>query len=67
MIIERTSKEILLRLPPDTDILSLQRMVNLIKYKRAIKKSKATEKQVSKLSDELSSGWWKENKGRFIK
>lgn len=67
MIIERTSDEILLRLPADTDIFSLQRIANLLKYKKAIRKSKATEKQIEKISKELKANWWKENKGRFIK
>lgn len=67
MIIERTSKEILLRLPADTDILSLQRIVNILKYKKAIKDSQATEKDASKLADDLNANWWKKNKSRFIK
>ena len=67
MIIEKTAKEILFRLPPDTDIFSLQRIVNLLKYEKVIKKSKATEKQIEKLSDELKSKWWVQNKKRFIK
>lgn len=67
MIIEKTSKEILFRLPPDTDIFSLQRIINLLKYERVIKKSRATEKQIEKLSDELKSKWWAQNKKRFIK
>ncbi|HSZ86304.1 MAG TPA: hypothetical protein VK787_09750 [Puia sp.] len=67
MVIERTGKEIIFRLPPDIDVSGLQRIVNYLKYKETIMKSKGTELQASQLADESKKRWWKENKQRFIK
>lgn len=67
MLVERTSNEIVFRLPADTDIFSVQRILNYFKYKNAIKESKATEEDAEKLANESKSNWWKENKNRFIK
>lgn len=67
MVIERTSNEIIFRLPADIDTTGLQRIVNYLKYKEAIRKSEGTESQANKLSDESKKRWWAENKERFIK
>ncbi len=67
LLVERNTNEIVLRLPADTDIFSVQRVLNYFKYKQAIKKSKATEKEVEQLAKEFKTNWWKENKNRFIK
>ncbi|MHB1179165.1 MAG: hypothetical protein ACYCZO_12635, partial [Daejeonella sp.] len=45
----------------------LQRIVNYLKYKEAIRKSQGTESQTNKLADESKKRWWAENKERFIK
>jgi hypothetical protein len=66
MIIEKTDKEIIFRLPADTDIDSLQRIINYLKYKEAIKNSQATEEQANELANESKKRWWAENKQRFI-
>ncbi len=67
LLIERNINEIVLRLPADTDIFSVQRVLDYFKYKQAIKKSKATEREVEQLVMESKTNWWKENKNRFIK
>ena len=67
MLVERTPNEVIFRLPADTDIFSLQRIVNYLKYKTAIRESKATEKDAEELATESKATWWKENKSRFIK
>jgi len=67
MLVERTKDEVILRLPADTDIQSLQKILNFLRYKSAIKDSKATEKDASELAKETKSGWWKDNKERFVK
>lgn len=67
MVIERTSNEIIFRLPADIDTTGLQRIVNYLKYKEAIRKSEETESQANKLADESKKRWWAENKKRFIK
>jgi len=67
MVIERTDKEIIFRLPGDIDTTGLQRIVNYLKYKEAIRKSQGTEEQANKLANESKKRWWAENKERFIK
>lgn len=67
MLVERTSDEIIFRLPADIDINSLQKILNYLKYKTAIKDSKATEEDAQELANESKSTWWAENKNRFIK
>ena len=67
MIIERTEDEVIFRLPADTDISSLQRILNYLKYKEAISKSQGTEEQAQELARESKTRWWEENKERFIK
>ena len=67
MLVERTSNEVIFRSPTDTDIFSLQRIVNYLGYKTAIRESKATEKDAKELATESKSTWWRENKSRFIK
>ncbi len=67
LLVERNVNEIVLRLPADTDIFSVQRVLDYFKYKQAIKKSKAAEKDVEQLAMESKTNWWKENKNRFVK
>ncbi|MFI5137734.1 MAG: hypothetical protein ACHQIM_07890 [Sphingobacteriales bacterium] len=67
MVIERTNDEIIFRLPGDIDTTGLQRIVNYLKYKEAIRESQGTEEQANKLADESKKRWWAENKERFIK
>jgi hypothetical protein len=67
MVIERTDSEIIFRLPADIDTTGLQRIVNYLKYKEAIRQSKGTEEQANKLADESKKRWWAENKHRFTK
>jgi len=67
MIVERTDKEIVFKIPADTDIKELQRIFDFLKYREATQDSQATEEIANKLADESKANWWKENKHRFIK
>jgi len=67
MVIERLNNEIIFRLPADIDTIGLQRIVNYLKYKEAIRSSAGTEDQANELADESKKRWWAENKSRFIK
>lgn len=67
MQIERTDKEILIRVSPDTDLPGLQRLMDNIRFREIASKSKATQEQIDKLADESKADWWKKNKSRFIK
>ncbi len=67
MQIERINNEILIRVPADTDLLGLQRILDYIRFREITSKSKATEEQIENLARESKSDWWKENKSNFEK
>ncbi|CAN5912287.1 hypothetical protein BH24BAC1_BH24BAC1_37110 [soil metagenome] len=66
MNIERTDKEIILRIPSNIDPIGLQRILNYLKYKEATADSKANEDDINQLADESKKRWWAENKHRFL-
>ena len=49
------------------DTEGLQRLVDFLSYKEATSKSKAKQSEVDKLAKVVKKGWWKKNRGRFIK
>lgn len=67
MLIERTSREVIIRLPASVDTTGLQRLVDYLIYKEATAHSKATQDQVDQLAIEVKKDWWKKNRKRFIK
>jgi len=67
MYIERTSNEIIIRLPSTVNPDGLQRFIDYLCYKEATAKSQAKQADVDKLAKEVKKGWWSENRSRFIK
>jgi galactokinase/mevalonate kinase-like predicted kinase len=67
MLIERTSTEVIIRLPSYVNTKGLQQLVDYLSYKEATAKSEATQADVDKLAKELKKGWWSKNRSRFIK
>ena len=67
MYIERTSKEIIIRLPSTINTDGLQRFIDYLCYKEATANSEAKQADVDKLVKEVKKGWWAENRSRFIK
>ena len=67
MKIERTSSEVIIRLPSYVDTDGLQRLVDYLTYKEATAKSKAKQSDVDALAKEVKAGWWAANRSRFIK
>ena len=67
MTIERTSKEVIIRLPSYVNTDGLQRLVDYLTYKEATTKSKAKQADVDALAKEVKKGWWTKNRSRFIK
>jgi hypothetical protein len=67
MQIERTSDEIVIRIPSYVDTQGLQRLIDFLTYREATAKSKAKQIDVDKLSDEVKKGWWDKNRSRFVK
>jgi hypothetical protein len=67
MLIERTTDEVIIRLPSYVDTEGLQRLVDYLSYKEATAKSKAKQSDVDKLAKQVKKGWWSKNRSRFIK
>lgn len=67
MLIERTSKEVIIRLPSNVNTDGLQRLVDYLTYKEATAKSKAKQSDIDALASEVKSGWWKKNRSRLTK
>ena len=67
MIIERTSKEVIIRIPSYVNTDGLQRLVDYLTYKEATAKSKAKQADVDALAAEVKRGWWTKNRSRFVK
>jgi hypothetical protein len=53
MVIERTSKEVIIRLPPYVDTSGLQKLVDYLTYLEAISKSKAKQIAVDNLAKDV--------------
>lgn len=67
MLIERTTNEVIIRLPSYVDTEDLQRLVDYLSYKEATAKSEAEQSEVDILAKESKKGWWTKNRSRFIK
>jgi len=67
MLIERTNKEVIIRLPSYVDTTGLQSLVDYLTYREATAKSKAKQAEVDSFVKEIKQGWWKKNRSRFIK
>jgi len=67
MLIERTNKEVIIRLPASVDTTELQRLVDYLTYEEATANSKATQEQVDELAKDVKKGWWEANRRRLIK
>jgi hypothetical protein len=67
MLIERTNREVIIRLPASIDTTGLQRLVDYLTYKEATSNSKASQDKVDALSREVKKGWWKQNRKRLLK
>lgn len=66
MLIERTTDEVIIRLPAAVDTTGLQRLVDYLTYKEATVNSKATQQQVDRLARSVKKGWWKKNRKRLL-
>ena len=67
MLIERTNKEIIIRLPATVDTDDLQDFLDYSRYKELTSKFKVSQKEVDKLADTINKNWWNKNRKRFIK
>ena len=67
MIIERTDKEIIIRLPGDMNIDELQDLKDWFQYKEVTRKSKAKQSDVDTFVSKIKKGRWNKRKAMLIK
>lgn len=65
MIIERTDKEVIFRLPSSTKLEELQEIANLFAFKEIEKKSKASQTEVDDLVKKIKKGRWAKTKRKL--
>lgn len=65
MTIERTSKEVVFRLPSTTKLEDLQELANLFAFKEISRNSKATQKEVDELVKKVKKGRWAKTKRKL--
>lgn len=62
MIIERTKKEVIVRIPSGTSIEDLQEITDLLGFREITKKSKASQREVDALVKKIKKGRWARTK-----
>ncbi len=67
MFIERTAKEIIIRLPASVDADDLQEFLDYARYKELVQGYKVPQKVVDQLAADVNRTWYKTNRKRLIK
>lgn len=68
MTIERTSDEIIIKLPSSTNIEGIQRLLDFISFQEITSKGPAIDQaEVDQLASEINKDWWERNKDKFLK
>lgn len=67
MFVERTTKEVIIRLPASVDTEDLQDFLNYARYKELTADFKTDQKEVDELASEINEQWWSENRSKLIK
>ncbi len=62
MLVERTDKEIIIRLSASIDTEDLQDLLNYARYKELTGGFKVAQKEVDKLASKINKDWWAKNK-----
>jgi dihydroneopterin aldolase len=67
MLVERTNKEVIIRLPASVDTDDLQDFLNYARYKELTSNFHVEQKKVDKLSEQITSKWWAKNRKKLVK
>jgi hypothetical protein len=66
MLVERTDKEIIIRLPASVDFDDLQDFLSYSRYRELTSNFKVKQSEVDKLASEVNRSWWEANRDRLI-
>ncbi|MEL7196352.1 MAG: hypothetical protein AAFZ63_28560 [Bacteroidota bacterium] len=64
--VERTEEAILIKLPLNTEVSDIQRVLNFFEYVSLVNESKANQEEIDELAREVNKDWWNMNKERFL-
>ena len=67
MLVERTAKEVVIRLSATVDTEDLQEFLNYARYKELTSGFEVPQSEVDKLSDEINAKWWAKNRSKLTK
>jgi hypothetical protein len=67
MLVERTSKEVIIRLPASVDTEDLQDFLNYARYKELASNFRTDQKEVDKIASDINAKWWAKNKKKLLK
>ena len=67
MLIKRTSKEVIIRLPASIDTEDLQDFLNYTRYKELTSTYKVPQPKVDILAEEINQDWWNKNSKKYTK
>jgi hypothetical protein len=62
MLVERNSKEIIVRLPASVDAEDLQSFLDYARYKELTSGYKVSQKTVDALAEKVNKSWWTKNR-----
>ncbi len=66
MTIERTTSEIIIKVPAHVNVEGLQQLLDFLTYREVTAKSKASQEDVDQLVVEVKKGRWARNKRGLI-
>lgn len=67
MVVERTNKEVIIRLPASVDTEDLQDFLNYARYKELTSSFKIDQKEVDKIAEQINTKWWTKNRNKIVK
>jgi hypothetical protein len=67
MLVERTDKEIIIRLSASIDTEDLQDILNYARYRELTDGFKVAQKEVDKLTSQINKDWWVKNKKQLAR
>ncbi len=67
MLIERTNKEVIIRLPATVSTEDLQDLLDYTRYKELTSALRVPQKEVDKLASQINKNWWTKNRKKLIR
>jgi hypothetical protein len=67
VLIERTLKEVIIRLPASIDTEDLQDFLDYARYKELTSGFKVPQKEVDAMAEKINKNWWTKNRKLLVK